>query len=69
MFCSSVKDGTAVDNRKKLDDHISDKDYLIWINIWNEFSIKNISDYHDHYLGKDVLLVADVFEFNVLIRT
>ena len=69
MFCSSVKDGTAVDNRKKLDDHISDKDYLIWNNIWNEFSIKNISDYHDHYLGKDVLLVADVFEFNVLIRT
>ena len=30
--------------------------------IWNEFNVKNIGDYHDHYLKKDVLLFADVFE-------
>ena len=24
--------------------------------------MKNISDYHDHYFKKDVLLLADVFE-------
>ena len=24
--------------------------------------MKNISDYHDHHLKKDVLLLADVFE-------
>ena len=30
--------------------------------IWNEFNVKNIGDYHDQYLKKDVLLFADVFE-------
>ena len=28
----------------------------------NEFNVKNIGDYHDHYLKKDVLLLADVFK-------
>ena len=30
--------------------------------IWDKFDMKNMSDYHDHYLKKDVLLLADVFE-------
>ena len=30
--------------------------------IWREFNMKNMGDYHDHYLKKDVLLLADVFE-------
>ena len=30
--------------------------------IWDKFNMKNMSDYHDHYLKKDVLLLADVFE-------
>ena len=30
--------------------------------IWDKFKVKNMSDYHDHYLKKDVLLLADVFE-------
>ena len=32
--------------------------------IWNdlEFIMKIMGDYHDHYLKKDVLLLADVFE-------
>ena len=61
-FYSSVKDGTTGDNGEKLDGHITDEEYLICIKIWNEFNMKNMGDYHDHYLKKDGLLLADVFE-------
>ena len=30
--------------------------------IWDKFKMKNMGDYHDHYLKKDVSLLADVFE-------
>ena len=29
--------------------------------MWNEFNMKNMGDYGDHYLKKNVLLLADVF--------
>ena len=61
-FYSSVKVGTTGDNGKKLDGHISDKDYLTCKKVWNEFNMKNMGDYHDHCLKKDVLLLSDVFE-------
>ena len=48
-------------NGEKLDGHISNEDYLTCNIIWNEFSVKNMGDYHNHYLRKDVLLLA-VFE-------
>ena len=41
---------------------MSDIEYLTYIKIWNEFKMKNMSDYHDHCFKKDVLLLADVFE-------
>ena len=41
---------------------LNDEDYLTCKKIWNEFNMKNMGDYHDHYLKKDVLLLADVFE-------
>ena len=56
------KGGTTGDNGDKLGSHISDEDYLTCKKIWNEFNMKNMGDYHDHYLKKDVLLLADVFE-------
>ena len=62
FFYSSLKDGTTGDNGKTLDSHINDKDYLTCTKIWNKFNMKNMGDYHDHYLKKDVLLLADVFE-------
>ena len=61
-FYSSVKDVTTGDNGKKLDDNISDENYLTCKKIWNEFNMKNMGDYHNNYLKKDVLLLADVFE-------
>ena len=30
--------------------------------IWDKFDIKYMCDYHDHYLKKNVLFLADVFE-------
>ena len=29
---------------------------------WNKFRFKTFEDFHDHYLKKDVLLLADIFE-------
>ena len=47
---------------KKSEGHISLKDYLVCEKIWDKFEMKNMGDYDDHYLKKDVLLLADVFE-------
>ena len=47
---------------KKSDGHVSFKDYLTCERTWDKFDMKNMGAYHDHYLRKDVLLLADVFE-------
>ena len=58
-----VQQKRKIDNDSKISDgHISIKDYLICEKIWNKFKMKNMRDYHDHYLKRDVLLLADVFE-------
>ena len=61
-FYRSVKDGKTGENGEKLDSHISDEEYLTCNKIWDVFKMKNMGDYHHHYLKKDVLLLADVFE-------
>ena len=55
-FYSSRKDGKIGKDGKKSDGHISFKDYLMCEKIWDEFDLKNMGDYHNHYLKKDVLL-------------
>ena len=62
IFYSSIKDGKIGDYGKISDGHRSVKDYLICEKIWDKFEMKNMGDYHNHYLKKDVLLLADVFE-------
>ena len=61
-FYSSVKDGTTDDNGGKSDGHINDEEYLTCKKTWDKLDMKNMGDYHDYYLKKDVLLSADVFE-------
>ena len=61
-FYSSIKDVKIGDDDKISNGHISVKYYLTCEKVWDKFEMKNIGDYHDHYLKKDVLLLADVFE-------
>ena len=61
-FYSSIKDGKIGDDGKISDGHIDVNDYLTCKKTWDKFEMKNMGDYHDHYLQKDVLLLADVFE-------
>ena len=61
-FFSSTKKGKTGDDGKKSEDHITFKYYLMCENICDKFDIKDMGDYHDDYLKKDVLLLADVFE-------
>ena len=61
-FHSSSKNGKIGDDGKISDRHISPKDYLMCERILDEFDIKDMVDYHDHYLKKDVSLLADVCE-------
>ena len=61
-FYSSTKDGKIDDDGKIWDGHISVINYLTFEKIWDKFNMKNMGDYHDHHLKKDVLLSADVFE-------
>ena len=51
-FYSSTKDGKIGDDGKISDGHISVKDYLTCEKIWDKFEMKNMGDYHDHYLKK-----------------
>ena len=53
-FHRSLKNGTIDDNGEKLNSHISDEKCLTCMEIWNELHMKNIGDYHDHYLKKDL---------------
>ena len=54
-FFNSTKKG-KIDNDDKISDgHISITDYLMCEKIWDKFEMKNMGDYHDHYLKENVL--------------
>ena len=57
-FYSSLRDG----KRDRSDGHISDEQYQHLQNVWDIFNFNTFEDFHDHYLKKDVLLLADIFE-------
>ena len=41
---------------------ITDKDYTHAQKVFREFKLKNLGDYHDLYVQRDKLLLADKFE-------
>ena len=41
---------------------ITPEEYARAQQVWREFNIENMQQYHDLYLNLDVLLLADVFE-------
>ena len=61
-FYSSIKDGKIGDDGKISDGHMDVNDYLTCKKTCDKFEMKNMGDYHDNYLKKDVLLLAGVFE-------
>ena len=61
-FFSSTKKGKIDEDGKISDGRIGIEDYMVCEKIWDTLGMKNMGDYHDHYLKKDVLLLADVFE-------
>jgi len=44
------------------DEPLSEEDYQRARQIWDFYSIRNLREFHDHYLKSDVLLLADVFQ-------
>ena len=56
-FYSSLKDG----KRGNSNGHIFNEQYLHLQNVWDTFNVNTFEDFHDRYLKKDVLLLADVY--------
>ena len=49
-FFSLTKKGKIDNDGKISDSHVRIKDYLTCEKIWEKFNMKNMGDYHDHYL-------------------
>ena len=62
IFIVQQKIKKISEDGKISDGHVSIEDYMVCERIWDKFKMKNMGDYHDHYLKKDVLLLADVFK-------
>ena len=58
---ASLPDKKAFYNELNLED-ITDKDYAHAQKVFDEFKLKNLSDYHGVYVQSDTLLLADIFE-------
>ena len=57
-FYNTEKVETADDIGKKLDGYISDEEYLMCQKIWDKFDIKDMGDYHGHYLKKRCFVIS-----------
>ena len=57
-FFRSTKKGKIDNDGKISDGHISIRDYLTCEKIWDKFKMKNMDDYHDHYLKKRFIIIS-----------
>ena len=57
-FYSSINDG----KRNKINGLIFNEQYQHLQNVWKIFKFNTFEDFHGHYLKKNVLLLADIFE-------
>ena len=60
-FYSSLRDG----KRDRSDGHICNEQYEDLKNAWDIFNFNTFENFHNHYLKKDALLLADVFEKSI----
>ena len=60
-FYSSTKEGKIDDDVKLSDGHLSVKDCLMCEKIWDKCDMKNMRDYHDHYLKKRCIVISRYF--------
>ena len=60
-FYSSIKNGKIGDDGKISDGHINVNDYLTCKKTWDKFEMKNMGDYHDHYLKKRCIIISWYF--------
>ena len=58
---TSLPDKKAFYSELHLED-ITDKNYAHAQKVWEVFEIKNLCEYHNLYVQRDTLLLADVFE-------
>ena len=58
---TSLPDKEAFYSKLNLED-ITDKDYENAQKVWEAFGIKNLGEYHDLYVQRDILLLACVFQ-------
>ena len=52
IFIVKTKDKKISEDGKISDGHVSIEDYMVCEKIWDKFKMKNMGDYHYHYLKK-----------------
>ena len=52
-FYGSLKDGCISEK----DGHISEENYLHAVNVWNDFKMKSLGDYHDLYFKSRCIVI------------
>ena len=60
-FYSPLRDG----KKNRSDGHICNEQYEDLKNVWDIFNFNTFENFHNHYLKKDALLLADVFEKSI----